>query len=146
MTNRLRVLDILDKHFADYQIFFFTYDKVWYESSRPISRPETRPEIGPTSNSPPARPTTETCRSSDRNVHSWTPLRATKRITAARLPPCMRAPLEAKLKRFCGKKPLKVRFTENLNECKSDNFWKAVKRPELPGNGKHHYRTLLYRR
>ena len=31
MSNRLPVLDILDEYFSDYQIFFTTYDKAWYE-------------------------------------------------------------------------------------------------------------------
>ena len=31
MSNRLPVLDILDSQFNDYQIFFFTYDRAWYE-------------------------------------------------------------------------------------------------------------------
>jgi hypothetical protein len=34
MSNRLPVLDILDNHFGEYQIFFFTYDKPWYDIVR----------------------------------------------------------------------------------------------------------------
>ncbi len=34
MSNRLPVLDILENHFGDYQIFFFTYDKPWYDIVR----------------------------------------------------------------------------------------------------------------
>lgn len=32
MANRLPVLDVLEKHFADYQIFLFTFDKFWYQT------------------------------------------------------------------------------------------------------------------
>jgi len=31
ISNRLPVLDILKEYFSDYQIFFMTYDKAWYE-------------------------------------------------------------------------------------------------------------------
>jgi hypothetical protein len=31
MANRLPVLDILESHFADWQIILLTYDRVWYE-------------------------------------------------------------------------------------------------------------------
>jgi len=30
MSNRLPIINILENHFADYQIFFMTYDKEWY--------------------------------------------------------------------------------------------------------------------
>lgn len=31
MTNRMPIIDILEEYFADYQIFFMTYDKTWFE-------------------------------------------------------------------------------------------------------------------
>jgi len=31
MSNRIPVLELLRQHFSDWQIFLFTYDKVWYE-------------------------------------------------------------------------------------------------------------------
>jgi len=31
MSNRLPVLEILKNHFSEYQIFFFTYDRAWFE-------------------------------------------------------------------------------------------------------------------
>jgi ABC-type iron transport system FetAB ATPase subunit len=34
MSNRLPILDILHNYFSDYQIFFMTYDKVWFEMLR----------------------------------------------------------------------------------------------------------------
>jgi energy-coupling factor transporter ATP-binding protein EcfA2 len=34
MSNRLPVLDILEKYFSEYQIFLMTYDKAWYEIVR----------------------------------------------------------------------------------------------------------------
>src|SRR5712692_449592 len=34
MSNRMPVLNILREHFADWQIFLFTHDKVWYEIVR----------------------------------------------------------------------------------------------------------------
>ncbi len=34
MSNRLPVLDILEEHFSDYQIFLMTYDKAWYEIAK----------------------------------------------------------------------------------------------------------------
>lgn len=32
MANRLPVLDILEEHFPDYQVFLFTFDKYWYQA------------------------------------------------------------------------------------------------------------------
>lgn len=34
MSNRLPVIDILREYFQDYQIFFFTYDRAWFEMMR----------------------------------------------------------------------------------------------------------------
>ena len=31
MSNRLPVIDIIKEYFSDYQIFFMTYDRAWYE-------------------------------------------------------------------------------------------------------------------
>lgn len=31
MSNRMPIIDILQKYFADYQIFFMTYDKTWFD-------------------------------------------------------------------------------------------------------------------
>ena len=34
MSNRIPVIDILEEYFSDYQIFFLTYDRTWYEIVR----------------------------------------------------------------------------------------------------------------
>ncbi len=34
MSNRMPIIDILQKYFADYQIFFMTYDKTWFDIIR----------------------------------------------------------------------------------------------------------------
>ena len=34
MSNRLPVIDILKAYFGDYQVFFFTYDRAWFEMMR----------------------------------------------------------------------------------------------------------------
>jgi wobble nucleotide-excising tRNase len=31
MANRMPVLEIIDQHFSNYQVFFFTYDNPWFE-------------------------------------------------------------------------------------------------------------------
>ena len=33
-SNRLPVLQLLDKHFADWQMILLTYDRVWFEMAR----------------------------------------------------------------------------------------------------------------
>jgi energy-coupling factor transporter ATP-binding protein EcfA2 len=34
MSNRMPIIDILEKYFSDYQIFFMTYDKTWFDIIR----------------------------------------------------------------------------------------------------------------
>jgi len=34
MSNRIPIIDILEKYFSDYQIFFMTYDKTWFDIIR----------------------------------------------------------------------------------------------------------------
>jgi hypothetical protein len=133
MTNRLPVLDILDKHFGDYQIFFFTYDKVWYEIVK--AHIAARNAAGNW-----AYIEFFAGKTDDRDVPIFAPERKFLDAAKAHLKDndykaaavYARTHLEAKLKRFCDKKALKVRFREKLNEYKSDDFWKAINDARAP--------------
>ncbi|MEW6210807.1 MAG: AAA family ATPase [Acidobacteriota bacterium] len=128
MSNRLPVLDILDSHFKDYQIFFFTYDKAWYDIVK--NHIQSQKADGDWE-----------CveffaaRTDERDVPVYAPdrkflERAKEHLNdndfkAAAV--YARTHFEAKLKKFCEKKGLKIRYKEKASDLKSEDFWLAVK-------------------
>ncbi len=132
MSNRLPVLDILDNHFREYQIFFFTYDKAWYdivkhhiESQKAAGNWEYVEFFA--------------ARTDERDVPIYAPVCSPDRQFLERAKEHLndndfkaaavyaRTHFEAKLKKFCDKKNLKVRYKERANELSSEDFWLAVK-------------------
>jgi hypothetical protein len=128
MSNRLPVLDILDTHFSAYQIFFFTYDRPWYEIVR--HHLESNRRMGEWE-----------CieffsaRTDDQDLPIYAPdrkflERAKEHLNnndwkAAAV--YARTHFEAKLKKFCDKQDLKVRYKEKANELTTEDFWNSVK-------------------
>ena len=130
MSNRLPVLEILHNHFADYQIFFFTYDKTWYEI--------VRQHVGDTD---------------WKNVEFYSgntdkhdlPIYAEdskyfevaenylKKKDYKAVMVYLRTHLEIKLKKFCDKKiPVLYHLAEKDFSC--ENFWEALKKHETGGS------------
>lgn len=128
MSNRLPVLDILDKHFGAYQIFFFTYDRPWYEIVRNHFESQG------------AMANWEcveffAARTDEQDLPIYAPERKFLERAQEHLnnndwkaaAVYARTHFEAKLKKFCDKKNLKVRYKEKANELSSEDFWNAVK-------------------
>lgn len=128
MSNRLPVLDILDKHFGAYQIFFFTYDRPWYEIVK--NHLESRSAMG-------SWECVEffAARTDDQDLPIYAQdqkflERAQEHLNnndwkAAAV--YARTHFEMRLKKFCDKKNLKVRYKEKANELTTEDFWNAVK-------------------
>jgi hypothetical protein len=128
MSNRLPVLDILDQHFGEYQIFFFTYDRPWYEIVR--NHFDSQGAM-----------TYWECveffsaRTDDQDLPIYAPNRKFLERAKEHLnnndwkaaAVYARTHFESKLKKFCDKKNLKVRYKEKANELSSEDFWNAVK-------------------
>ncbi|MFN0087564.1 MAG: hypothetical protein ACKVX9_19395, partial [Blastocatellia bacterium] len=126
--GNMPVLDILDRHFGDYQVFFFTYDRPWYEIVK--NHIESRSGMA-----------NWECveffsaRTDDQDLPIYAPERKFLERAKEHLnnndwkaaAVYARTHFEAKLKKFCDKKALKVRYKEKANELKSEDFWDAIK-------------------
>ena len=123
MSNRLPVLDILKEYFSDYQIFFMTYDRAWYE----IVKQRTADSEWKYA---------EFCLKTDEYeipiyVEDRAYLEKAKEYFDANdYKACaiyLRTAFEVAIKRFCDKKNLKVRYRENPKDLTSDDFWQPIK-------------------
>lgn len=128
MSNRLPVIDILKDYFADWQIFFFTYDQAWYEIVK--QRTQT-PDW----------------------AHKWKyaefhcsrtdafeiPVyvenkayldKAKEYFNAHDYKACviyLRTAFETIIKKFCEKKNLAVKYRENPKGLTSNDFWEPIR-------------------
>lgn len=124
MSNRLPVLDILDNHFSDYQVFFFTYDKPWYNI--------VRQRVGE------ANWRHVEFYSAKTDEHDLPVYAESKKYLdkakefldandykAAVI--YLRIHFEQIIKDFCNKKRLRVKYKHNPKEVQGNDFWEAVK-------------------
>ena len=124
MSNRLPVLDILEEYFSEYQIFLTTYDKAWYEIAKQrlsgaeweyaefYSGKTDEYEIPIYAQD---RPYLE---------------KAKKYFDDNDYKACviyLRTAFEIAIKRFCDKKNLQVRYSENPKDLTSEDFWTPIK-------------------
>ena len=123
MSNRLPVIDILKEHFSDYQIFFMTYDRAWYEivKQRTADSEWKYAEFY--------------LKTDEYEVPIYVEDRAYLKqakeyFNANDYKACaiyLRTAFEVVIKRFCNKKNLKVRYCENPKKLESDDFWQLIK-------------------
>ena len=123
MSNRLPVIDILKEHFSDYQIFFMTYDRAWYEivKQRAADSEWKYAEFY--------------LKTDEYEIPIYVEDRAylekaKKYFNANDYKACaiyLRTAFEVAIKRFCDKKNLKVRYCERPKSLKSDDFWQPIK-------------------
>lgn len=124
MSNRLPVLDILAEYFSDYQIFLTTYDKAWYEIVRQRTS-DAEWEY--------AEFYSEQTDEFEIPVYAQDKpyLDKAKAYFAANdYKACviyLRTAFEAAIKKFCEKKRLRVRYSENPKNLTSDDFWGPIK-------------------
>ena len=124
MSNRLPVLDILEEYFPEHQIFLTTYDKAWYEIAKQrtsdaeweyaefYSGKTDKYEIPIYAQD---RPYLE---------------KAKKYFDDNDYKACviyLRTAFEIAIKRFCDKKNLQVRYSENPKDLTSEDFWTPIK-------------------
>lgn len=127
MSNRLPLLDVLEKYFSDWQIVLTTYDRIWFDMVRLR-----------VSGWKPAWIAEEFyCRrlpgEGDIPVHATEKdfLAAAQRhldtddLKAAAI--YIRSAYEFEIERFCDRQNLPVRYCSNHKSQKSDDFWMALK-------------------
>ena len=124
MSNRLPVINILKEYFSDYQIFFMTYDRAWYEivKQRTADSEWKYAEFYFSKTDEYEIPI---------YVEDRAYLEKAKEYFCANdYKACviyLRTAFEVTIKRFCDKKNLKVRYCENPKDLKSDDFWQSIK-------------------
>ena len=125
MANRLPVIDILEQHFSEHQIFFITHDKLWFEMMRMrVQRNEKwkNAELYSSQNNGLELPVyVENKKYLERAKEH---LEANDYKAAAVY---ARSAFEFALKRFCESKNLKIKFRENIKELESNDFWTEIK-------------------
>ncbi len=124
MSNRLPVIDILEEYFSDYQIFFLTYDRTWYEIVRQRTeeskwkyaefyfRKTPENEI----------PVYEEDRAYLEKAKEYF---ADNDYKACAI--YLRTAFEEAIKKFCDKKRLPVRYSEDPKKLTSEDFWTVIK-------------------
>ncbi len=123
MSNRMPVIDILKEYFSDYQIFFMTYDRAWYEivKQRTADSEWKYAEFY--------------LKTDEYEIPIYVEDRAylekaKEYFNINDYKACaiyLRTAFEVAIKRFCDKKNLKVRYRENPKDLTSDDFWQAIK-------------------
>ena len=128
MSNRLPVLDILAKYFSEYQIFLTTYDKAWCEivkqrtSDAEWEYAEFYSEKTDEYEVPiyvQDKPYLEKAKAYfDDNDYKACVI-------------YLRTAFEIAIKRFCDKKNLQVRYSDNPKNLRSDDFWVPITEVKL---------------
>ena len=124
MSNRLPVIDILKEHFSDYQIFFMTYDRAWYEivKQRTEDSEWKYAEFYFSKTGEYEIPIYVEDRAYLEKAKEYFCSKDYKACVIY-----LRTAFEVVIKRFCDKKNLKVRYCENPKDLKSDDFWQPIK-------------------
>lgn len=126
LSNRLPLLDILEKHFGDFQVMLSTYDRVWFELAR--ERTEDSKQWVYTelfSDRPPDMSYDIPIIKTDRDLL----FRAREHFIAHDYRAAAvytRSALEARLRNCCERKNLLVRYFKDPRRLPSDELWKAV--------------------
>lgn len=126
MANRLPVIDILEKHFSEHQIFFITHDKLWFDMMK--MRTEANKAwkwkyaefYCPNDVKSPILPID----------YENDLARANKYLSNGDYKAAAvyaRTAFEVALKNFCDKKKLSVRYCKDAKKLQSEDFWQAVK-------------------
>ncbi|MDE0043023.1 MAG: hypothetical protein OXT74_13370 [Candidatus Poribacteria bacterium] len=128
MSNRLPVLDILEEHFSDYQIFLMTYDKAWYEIVKQWASANGQWKA--------VEFYFEQTDNFEVPVYAENKAyleKAQEHLDANDYKACviyLRSAFEAVIKRYCDKKQLSVRYCENPKRLRSDDLWLPIKTEE----------------
>ncbi len=131
MSNRMPILDILDRFFTDFQIFLFTFDRQWYEI--------IKHHISINKNNLAGNPCkfieffTSNTDESDLPIYAENKKYLDKAEEYFKLNDYkaaavyLRTHFEVILKKFCDKTSLKVKYQLEARKLTSDDFWQSVK-------------------
>jgi hypothetical protein len=130
MANRMPVLEILKKHFADWQILLLTYDKVWFDIVR-LQTQDTKEwryselfrQTSPEGVEVPVYKD---------EGEGWPAFiaRAKQHLQGNDERAAVayaRAAFEGRVKNYCESKSLPVRYSSDPRKMESEWFWKAIK-------------------
>ena len=124
MSNRLPVLDILEEHFSDYQIFLTTYDKAWYEivKQRTTEKEWKYAEFYFSK--------TDECEVPIYVENKKYLEKAREYFGGNDYKACviyLRSAFEAAIKRYCDKRQLSVKYCQNPKRLRNDDLWIPIK-------------------
>ena len=128
MSNRLPVLDILEKYFPKHQIFLTTYDKAWYEivKQRPSNAKWKCIEF-------------YSSETDEYEIPVYVENKAYLEKAKDYFADCdykacviyLRTAFEAAIKKFCEKRNLRVKYHENPKKLDTGDFWRPIKEKKL---------------
>jgi len=129
MSNRLPLLDILERHFTDWQVILATFDKVWFDMAWQRVKDFKTWEQG------------ELCCARDNECDVPVYKGNTEYLNVAKnhldtgdlraAAIYIRSAYERELKHFCDRYNIPVRYCENPKDQKSNDFWLVVKQLKL---------------
>ena len=127
MSNRLPVIDILNKYFSDYQIFFMTYDRAWYEivKQRTAEKDWKYVEFYFSKTDEYEIPIHTEDKTYLSKAKEYFDLNDYKACVIY-----LRTAFEAMLKKSCEKMNLHVKYRENPKSLTSEDFWMPIKTGE----------------
>ncbi|KKI99442.1 AAA family ATPase [Prochlorothrix hollandica] len=127
MSNRLPVIDILKEKFDDYQIFLMTYDKEWYEILKRYFPNWKMVELyagrGTDYEVPVLVENKKYLEKAQRYFQDHD-------YKAAAI--YLRTAFEVKIKWFCDKENIPVKYQENPKHLTTDDFWIPIKNARNP--------------
>jgi hypothetical protein len=126
LSNRLPLLEILEKHFGDFQVILFTYDRVWFELAHLQELSSGRWSYAELFSNWLGNPGYEVpVLNGGREYLQQAKLHlAAHDYRAAAV--YARAAFETRLKNFCQGKPLPVRYYTDSRRVSSEDLWRAV--------------------
>lgn len=128
MSNRLPVIDILKDYFADWQIFFFTYDQAWYEIVKQRTQASGwsyKWKFVEFYSSKTEMYEIPVYVENKAYLH-----KSNEYFQAHDYKACviyLRTAFEAILKTFCERRNLKVKYRQNPKKLTTEDFWAAIK-------------------
>ena len=127
MSNRLPVIDILKEYFSDYQIFFMTYDRAWYEIVRQRTDDSEwkYAEFYFSKTDEYEMPVYVEDRAYLEKAKEYFDDNDYKACAIY-----LRTAFEVAIKKFCENKNLKVKYRENPKRLTSEDFWVSIKNGE----------------
>lgn len=125
MSNRLPVIDIIKEYFSDYQIFFMTYDRVWYEivKQRTEDSEWKYAEFYFSKTDEYEIPIYKENKAYLEKAKAYLEANDYKACVIY-----LRTAFEVAIKKFCEKRNLPVKYRENPKYLTSEDFWKPIKK------------------